>query len=256
MTQLPTESASPESDPRRVLLVVAAPSEARAVRSALGLPEATATRSWLLERSSGPFDLVLSGVGKSQAAAACAWAFEPARHRGVISLGIAGALPDSGLVIGRVVLATRSFFADEGIATPAGFRPLETLGFPPSGFDPAGAEPCPAWRARLAPLADHLGPIATVSTCSARDDLALEIARRTGAVAEAMEGAAVAAAVSRLPVAPAPSFAELRVISNTTGDRDRQAWDLPKALDRLAELTRQIASCFGSEGSSSSGARS
>lgn len=238
--------------PRRILLVVAAPAEARAVRPTLGLPEPTPPGSWSLEQGAGFFDLVVSGVGKAQAAGACAWAFDPARHRGAISLGIAGSLPGSGLMIAEVVLASRSRFADEGIATPAGFRPLETLGFPPAGFDAVGAEPDPAWGSRLAPLADRLGPIATVSTCSSRDDLAHEIARRTGAVAEAMEGAAVAAALSRLP-GPPPSFAEIRVISNTTGDRDRQAWDLPRALERLAGLTRQIASCLGSEGLGSEG---
>jgi futalosine hydrolase len=260
MTHLSTESGPP-----RILLVLAAPAEARAVRSALGLPEPESARSWSLEPGPGLVDLIESGVGKAQAAAACAWAFHPARHRGVISLGIAGALPGSGLMITQIVLASRSRFADEGIATPAGFRALDTLGFPPAAFDPAGAEPDPAWRARLAPLADRVGPIATVSTCSSRDDLAHEIARRTGAVAEAMEGAAVAAALSRLPGSP-PCFAEIRVVSNTTGDRDRQTWDLPRALDRLAGLTRQIASCLGSEGrgsadlgvegSSASGARS
>ena len=45
-----------------------------------------------------------------------------------------------------------------------------------------------------------------------------------------MEGAAVVHAARRLHL---PAI-ELRTISNTTGDRDRQHWDLPGALDAMA----------------------
>ena len=69
-----------------------------------------------------------------------------------------------------------------------------------------------------------------------------EVARRTRAVAEAMEGAAVGFTARRLGLATgsAPAFAELRVISNTTGDRSRQVWDLPRALSRLEQLGSQL----------------
>ena len=45
----------------------------------------------------------------------------------------------------------------------------------------------------------------------------------------AFEGAGLLHAARRLGV---PAI-ELRVISNTTGDRDRQQWDLPAALEAL-----------------------
>ena len=63
-------------------------------------------------------------------------------------------------------------------------------------------------------------------------------AARTKAVAEAMEGAAVVHAARRLGV---PAI-ELRVISNTTGDRDNQKWDLAGAL---AALGRSLGEALG-----------
>lgn len=208
-------------------------------------------------------DLIETGVGKAQAAGAVALVFDADRHLGVLSIGVGGALPSAGpsagpsggptgaptgdaaggpLAIGAAVLATRSLFADEGVRTPGAFLPIDEVGFPPARFD-AGGLPCdPAWFGVLRPLCDAEGASATVSACSGSDRAAADIAARTHAVVENMEGAAVAAALSRL--AGRPRFAELRVISNTTGDRDRQTWDLPRALDRLTALARDAISAI------------
>jgi futalosine hydrolase len=200
---------------------------------------------WVLEPLGPWFDLVVSGVGKAQAAGAAAWAFDPARHAGVLSVGVGGALPGSTLTPKSVVLGRASLFADEGSAMPGAFRTIDAMGFPAGGFGPGGAAPPPGWLEALAPLADAVGPIATVSTCSGTDELAMEVVRRTGAVAEAMEGAAVAAAISRIAADPRPAFGEIRVISNSTGDRERQVWDLAGALDRLGDLARALAAVGG-----------
>ena len=53
-----------------------------------------------------------------------------------------------------------------------------------------------------------------------------------------MEGVAAAVAAKRL--APDLPVVELRVISNTTGDRDAQRWDLPRALAALSDLARVL----------------
>ena len=81
------------------------------------------------------------------------------------------------------------------------------------------------------------GSIATVATCSGTDEGALEIARRTGGIAEAMEGAAVLHAARALGA----SGIEVRVISNNTGERSAQVWDLSRAFDRLASFARALA---------------
>ena len=47
-----------------------------------------------------------------------------------------------------------------------------------------------------------------------------------------MEGAAIALVADTLDI----RAAELRVISNSTGDRDRQVWNIREALDRLGKV--------------------
>jgi futalosine hydrolase len=152
----------------------------------------------------------------------------------VISAGVAGALPGGNLSIGDVVVASRCVYAEEGVVTPCGFSDVTALRLPLGDFDGNGVPVDPLMLDRLAP-AGRVGPVATVATCSGTDEMAAEIARRTGAVAEAMEGAAVVHAARRLGV---PAI-ELRTISNTTGDRGSQLWDLPAGLAALREAVAE-----------------
>lgn len=221
----------------RVLLVVAAPGEWRAVRRGLGMagdadhdPE-----PWLVEPVGDRVDLILCGVGKANAAGATARAVDHKRYGLVVSLGIGGALPaaDGVPLVGDAVVGVRSVFGDDGLATPSGFVPCREIGFPVGigGTDGVPALVRAVEAARR--FVEHAGVIATVSSCSATDAGARALAGRTGAVVEAMEGAAVGLVAVRCGV----PFVELRVVSNTTGDRDRQAWDLERAFERLARLT-------------------
>ena len=97
----------------------------------------------------------------------------------------------------------------------------------------------PVEKDALSLLADHFrcGPIATVATCSGTDEAACQVEQRTGAVAEAMEGAAVVHAAYRLGV----GAIELRTISNTTGNRQPQVWKLDDALAALGSAVREMA---------------
>jgi futalosine hydrolase len=220
---------------KRILLAAAAPAEARAAWSALGhgpdLPEI----EWKLIPCRLPFDIVLTGVGKASAAGAIARSASGAAHAAVISIGVAGALPSHKIAVGDVVLADRCAFADEGVQTEDGWTDIAARGFPPGPWEGISIATHPALLRALRPLADHVGTIATVSTCSGADSLAAECARRTGAIAEAMEGAAIAATCARIGL----PFAELRVISNHCGSAP--AWDLPGALARLAEVLGRLA---------------
>lgn len=200
----------------------------------------------------GPVAIVRTGVGKANAAGAAAVLglskAGPAGVDLVISLGIAGALPGSPAAIGDVVLATSSVFADEGIETPGGYQPLSAMGFGPF---PDGGDGIAGDEAALSLIADrlageafgaHRGVVATVSTCAGTDARAAAVAERTGAIAEAMEGAAVGLVAGRWGV----RFLEVRAISNTTGDRDRQVWDLDRGLASLMAASRAIAGMTGS----------
>lgn len=228
------------SDPlvlgRRVLFAAATAMEADCLLAAIRVAQrAGDLPEWELIPVDSACDLVVTGVGKSNAAGAVARTLDPARHAGVVSIGICGSLPEWDIGLGEVIAATACIFADEGVRTREGFSDCASMGFPPGEFEGMAAPVTEAWVRFMAERGAHTGGIATVSTCSGTDDLAREVAARTGARAEAMEGAAVALAAHRLGTA----CGEVRAVSNTTGDRAGQQWDLPAARQGLtAFLTR------------------
>ncbi len=220
-------------DCRSWLIAVAAPKELEAVLDGLGYIDQR-PGLWQCVCVSPTMNLVYTGVGKANAAGAVARVFDPDRHRGVLSVGIAGAMPGSDCQLGDVVCASSSIFADEGVETPDGFESCAQMGF--SAFenssDAITHDRCVLdW---LVPYRDHVGPIACVSVCSGTDRLAEVLVSRTGAIAEAMEGAAVALAAHRVDCSVLTG--EVRVISNTVGDRGHQHWDLEGALGKLGEI--------------------
>ena len=204
---------------KRILVIVAVEAE----RAALGARCLAAPE----------LRVVVAGIGRTNAAAASAEALTEARATGapfaaVISTGIAGALPGSNLSIGTVIVADACIYAEEGIALPEGQGDMRVLGFPLGDFEgnrvPVDGALLVAFRA-LGPACE----IATVATCSGTDAAALSVRTRTGAMAEAMEGAAVVHAARRVGV---PAI-EIRSISNTTGDRAMQRWDIAAAFAAL-----------------------
>ncbi len=217
--------------PKGILLVVAAPTEARTILNRIAPTiDVPPPRTRIALRSD--LAIVTTGVGKVNAATAVALRFDPSLDDLVLSIGVAGALPGRDLPLGSRILASESAYADEGLDTPDGFLTCDQMGFPLGPFSHGRIPGCREVIGRLGSTCDFIGPVATVSTCSGTEELAGKVVRRTGAIAEAMEGAAVGHVCALLGV----RFAELRVISNTTGDRKRQRWDLPGALDCLGEF--------------------
>lgn len=192
-------------------------------------------------RSIKPFEdmhVIVSGIGPVNAAAAVTSFLVQHPHvTGVVSAGIGGVLPGGDLSPGDVVFGTQAVFADLGIETPAGFLTIEAMGLD-AGLDPDNALLPDAGLAAAAGRVLAGVPIATVFTCSGTDARAAAIAGRTGARVEAMEGAAVLQAAARLGVAGL----EVRAISNTTGDRDGQIWDVPAALAALGPAVQALGS--------------
>ncbi|MDX2016827.1 MAG: futalosine hydrolase [Planctomycetota bacterium] len=241
---IPRASAIDGSGDAGILFLVAARREAQAVLRGLTARDDAAfadVPEWTLISPVAGAGLVRTGVGKVNAGAAVA-RFGPG-HRLLVSIGIAGALPSEGapgfaLEIGSAVVARESAYADEGLLAPAGFSDLAAMGFAPGpahARGPTFAGDVSAVGA-LTSAGLRVVRVATVSTCSGTEALAREVVRRTGAQAEAMEGAAVLHAGARLGL-PA---VEVRVISNTTGDRDRQVWALDRSLDALREVTARV----------------
>lgn len=244
-----------------ILLAVASNIEAERIRAGVGAPAPTAPRPqvgsspWSIERLAPGVDMVVTGVGKVNAAAGVASTLNPS-HAGVISIGIAGILPAQSIEasICDVVVATAMRYPDEGKESPDGYQSLAAMGFAHGPFDEGfGLAATPQWTRILhsglalaaASMAQpgskqapkvHQGVIATVSTCSATDALARQVAQRTGAIAEGMEGAAACQVAAWHGLA----FAEVRVLSNTTGDRNRQQWNMRDSLAVLGCVARAM----------------
>ncbi len=239
----------------RVLVVAAAPRETAAVSEAFGHPGPAA--DWERVEVAPGWSVVRSGVGKVNAALCVARCLGADGESGtlVVNLGVCGSLPHArgeSMDPGTVVVASKSVYVDEGVAAPEHFTDMGAIGFPywpGANFDRRECsaivgEPGLVERVRgvlTAALGDvvSVGTIATLSTCSGTDELARAVSMRSGAAAEAMEGAAIGHALMRLRP-QAPGFLEVRVVSNTTGDRDKQVWDLKGALATLTRVTTAL----------------
>ncbi|NVB40969.1 futalosine hydrolase [Pseudenhygromyxa sp. WMMC2535] len=180
-------------------------------------------------------DTLELGVGKVAATRALTRALVESKPDAVVLVGVCGAYPDRHLragvepvpVLGLCTVASE-MLADEGVLSPEGFRDIETLQLGGIGPYAADAEltgkisavlDCPAVSG------------ATVSTCAGVDALSQAYALRSGAAVESMEGAAAAAVCESFSV----PFAQLRAVSNHTGDRDMGAWNLEGAVSRLTQ---------------------
>jgi len=227
----------------RLLLVAAAPIEAEAALAGLQGGSSAKRRSftpWMPIAHEG-VEIVQSGLGKANAAGAAGHLADADRHDAILSVGIAGTLNRELTPIGSIVIASGSVFADEGLETPEGYSDCAAMGFPLGDFAGSEVPVSPEfalWLCEtLSPLNPRQARIATVSTCSGTNARAEVVRQRTEAVAEAMEGAAVGLVAHRLRI----PFAEIRVISNTTGDRKQQVWDIPMAIANLNRVIGLIA---------------
>lgn len=220
------------------MFVTAAPIETAAVLRGLGAAGAEVAR-WRVAWVGARCGVVQTGVGKAAAAGGAGVALAGVGDACVVNIGIGGTL-GAGAALGAVVVGLRSVFADEGVATPEGFIPLARLGFPISPVTGDGVDADGALAARFAVPGALCGVIATVSTCSGTDTLRDAVIARSGAVAEAMEGAAVGLVAQGLGL----PFVEVRCISNTTGDRSGQVWKMNEALAGIEAAVRSVVGAW------------
>ena len=178
--------------------------------------------------------VVVSGIGPVNAALAAQEAILESRPNLVLSVGIAGAYPSSGLSIGDVCVSSEMVFAGLGAMDGTRFLNLETMGFPllerddEHVYNTIQADSHASAFASV--TAAKLGPILTVETVTGSLEMATDLeARVPGALAEGMEGAGVALAAARSGV----GCLEIRAISNMVGPRDRSGWRIPLALEAL-----------------------
>jgi futalosine hydrolase len=167
--------------------------------------------------------VVQTGVGAVNAAHATTVGILQLRPQAIISCGIGGAYPASGLEIGDVVCAEQEVYGDLGAQSPSGFLNMRALGFPVVNLSvplydelPLQLFPSPR-RARFV----------TVSSCTGTADGAQEIERRTRGAVENMEGAAIA----HVALLHGIAAGEVRGISNIVTTRDRASWRIKEAAE-------------------------
>ncbi len=170
--------------------------------------------------------VVISGVGAVAAALSTQAVLADFVADLVISAGIGGAFPGSGLKVGDVALASEIVQADLGAWDAGQFLPLAALGLEVAPGNAGCFECWPAGR----DLALPCGPFVTVSSVTGSEAGADELLRRVpGALIEGMEGAGVAHAALLAGV----PMTEVRGVSNLVGPRDRSAWRIGAALAAL-----------------------
>jgi futalosine hydrolase len=188
---------------------------------------------------SGLGEALVVGVGKAAAASALTAALIERRPASVLLFGVCGAYPEGHgpggmLKVGEVCLVGEEWLADEGVEVDGGFLSLGELGLGSAGpFAADAARTAAAARVLAAPIVRG----ATVSACSGTDARSRELATRTGATVETMEGAAVAIACARVGV----PWVQVRCVSNRTGARERAGWDLAGAVAGVQAAIGRLA---------------
>ncbi|XGI83596.1 futalosine hydrolase [Halorutilales archaeon Cl-col2-1] len=192
--------------------------EAEAVGEVLGRPV----------YSCGDSLVVVTGIGRSNAAASVSLALERYDIEKVVDAGIGGAFRDTAVEVGDVVMGTRAVHADLGLTSDE-FHGMEDLGFEtaPGRYNEYDLSPVNVET-------DASGGVATVSSVSANDGTAREIRERTGAVVEDMETAGVAQVCYLRDVEVSAVIA----VSNYTGDEGE--WDFKRGLDSLSDAVDAI----------------
>jgi len=182
--------------------------------------------------------LVISGVGKVNAAHATTFLILKYKPEVIINFGIAGAFPGSGVSIGDIAIAQREIYADEGIYMTRGFSDMRFIGIPllKNSNGKALYNELVFNERLLVSVMNSLqkkghlvkkGNFITVSTITATKDRADYLRKRFSPICESMEGAAVAHVCLKQGV---NNFLEIRGISNFVGPRDKKAWDINAAV--------------------------
>jgi futalosine hydrolase len=215
-----------------------------------------------------------TGLGKVNAAVTTAAILETFGATEVWNIGCAGAYEEGPLRVGDVLISDSVLCGDEGVLSKKGILSLQEIGFPlvvkegkpfydhfPLAHDSLAFEkvldltPPGVYRTdqdqlmravhperTTTPLSEKgvdtfrivRGASLTVSLASGDGKTARKRHERYGAMAENMEGSAIAQTCFRYEI----PFLECRGISNMAGDRDKTHWQLDLAVSRTCMVVR------------------
>lgn len=185
------------------------------------------------------------GIGKVNAAHSVTLLLEVKKPDILILFGIGGAYVEAGAEVGDVVIAVSENYGEEGVMTPAGWKPMEFTGFPLLKNDLEYFNTF-AMDKKLSQLAIkaskdiglkvHSGNFITVSQCSGTLKTGEIIRERFNGLCENMEGAAVAHICAKYAV----PMIEIRGISNMIEDRDLKKWNIPLAVSNCSKAVNEV----------------
>jgi futalosine hydrolase len=217
-----------------VLLVFATSHEAQIIQKISGMD--LTEKGYRFGRI--PVNVVVTGVGSI----ATAWAMKEWLSNNpypdlAINAGIAGSYSDR-FKIGDVVMVKTDCFADMGIESEGKFITLAEAGLMDPGMFPfKGGVICSENR-----FIDETAIIAgkargiTVNTCSGSAGTILKLRNKFNPDIETMESATFFYICAREKI----SFLGVRAISNKVEPGNRDSWNIPLALENLAEKMREI----------------
>jgi futalosine hydrolase len=183
-------------------------------------------------------DVCITGVGMLAATYAIAKALKQHKYDFVLQAGIAGSF-DRQVALGDMLFVTSEQLGDMGAEDHD--KHLDIFGM---GLQDADKVPFTNQRLStpLSKVHDHiqLPEVAgiTVNMVSGNANTIARLTARYGATTESMEGAALhyVCLMEQVP------FAQVRCISNYIEPRNRNAWDIPLAVENLNEwLARFVA---------------
>jgi futalosine hydrolase len=175
-------------------------------------------------------DVLVTGVGMVSTAARCARALALTRYDLALNVGICGSF-DRALAPGSVVHVVRDHIAELGAEDNDQFVTIEAIRLP-AEWTFVNSAPPPLAALRALPAVNAI----TVNTVHGNERSIAAVMERFRPEVESMEGAAFMSACLISNV----TFAQVRAVSNIVERRNRGAWRVAEAIERLAEATRRI----------------
>lgn len=175
-------------------------------------------------------DVLVTGIGMVATAVRCARALALTRYDLALNVGICGSF-DRALAPGSVVHVLRDNIAELGAEDNDEFVTIEAIRLP-AEWTFVNSAPPPLAALQALPAVNAI----TVNTVHGNERSIAAVIERFRPEVESMEGAAFMSACLISNV----TFAQVRAVSNIVERRNRGAWRVAEALERLAETTRRI----------------
>lgn len=218
----------------RILLVAAVATEVIPIVTSFGSPAARQVRLTSYAHGGHDVDVLLTGVGMVAAAAWCSRVLAEQRYNLAFNVGVCGSF-DPAFVPGTVVHVVKDRIAELGAEDGEEFLSLAELGLlDQDEWLFAREELVNAAPPRIPPL-DTLPAVTgiTVNTVHGNERSIETAVQRFRPQVETMEGGAFMYACMIHGV----TFAQVRAVSNVVERRDRDAWRMAEAIERLGAVT-------------------